>query len=102
MSLSFTADIFKSMLTTCMIDEFLRDLVNSDAFKKSLKDFDINEYITDEVIEDISEKIFSNTVFKKKLRTMIIKILSDMNIKDEVDSNDDSCDCGIPPCRSDK
>ena len=88
MSLSFTADIFKSLVTTCMVDEFLRDFVNSDAFKKSLSDFNISEHLSNEVIEDISEKIFSNPVFKKKLRAMI------MDVKDEADRGYECFCCG--------
>ena len=80
MSFFSTTDILKYVS-----GELVKDIVNSDDFKEGLKDFDINEYMTDEVIEDISEKIFTNSVFKKKLRSMIIEVLADMNIKDEVD-----------------
>ena len=82
MSFLSTTDIFKYLVTGDLVKEF----VNSDAFKESLTNFDISDYMTDEVIEDISEKIFTNPVFKKKLRAMIIEILADMNIKDEIDN----------------
>ena len=75
-----TMDILKYLISDDIVKEFL----NSDTFKNSLTNFDINDYMTDEVVEDISEKIFANPVFKKKLRDMIIRILADMNIKDEV------------------
>ena len=76
-----TMDILKYLISDDIVKEFL----NSDTFKDSLTNFDISEYMTDEVVEDISEKIFTNPVFRKKLRSMIIEILGDMNIKDEVD-----------------
>ena len=93
MSFFSSTEILKYLVS----GDIVKDIVNSDVFKEGLKDFDINEYMTDEVIEDIAEKIFSNIKIKKKLRSMIIEILSDMNIKDEVDS--DYCPCGLPPCK---
>ena len=62
--------------------------MKSDGFKEGLIGFDINDYLTDEVIETITEKIFQNIKVKKRIRTMIIDILKDMNIKDEVDSDE--------------
>ena len=62
--------------------------MNSDGFKQGLIGFDINDYLTDEVIETITEKIFQNVKVKKRIRTMIIDILKDMNIKDEVDNDE--------------
>ena len=78
-------DILKYLISDDIVKEFL----NSDTFKDSLTNFDINNYLTDEVIEDISEKVFTNPVFKKKLRSMIIEILGNMNIKDEVDNKNE-------------
>ena len=75
MSFFSTTDILKSLVT----DEFLKEVMTSDILKNI--NFDINEYLTDEVVETI----FSNIKIKKKLRSMIIEILSDTNIKDEVD-----------------
>ena len=69
----FTTEILKSLVT----DEFLREVMNSD----TVKNFDISDYLTD----DILDEIFSNTKIRKRLRKMIIEILSDMNIRDEVD-----------------
>ena len=82
MSLFSTAEILKSLVSS----ELVKEIVNSDGFKQGLIGFDINDYLTDEVIETITEKIFSNLKVKKELRSMIIKILSDMGVKDEVDS----------------
>ena len=84
MSFFSTGEILKSLIS----GELVKEVVNSDSFKEGLIGFDINDYLTDEVIESITEKIFSNIKVKKRLRTMIIKILKDMNIKDEVDSSD--------------
>ena len=81
MSFFSTAEILKSLIS----GELVKEVVNSDSFKEGMIAFDINDYLTDEVIESITEKIFSNIKVKKRLRTMIINILSDMNIKDEVD-----------------
>ena len=76
MSFFSTTDILKSLVT----DEFLKDIVNSDVFKNI--EFDINDYLTDEVVDTI----FSNTKIRNGIRKIIIEILSDMNIKDEVDN----------------
>ena len=84
MSFFSTAEILKSLVS----GELVKEIVNSDGFKQGLIGFDINDYLTDEVIENITEKIFSNLKVKKEFRTMIIKILSEMNIKDEVDSDE--------------
>ena len=84
MSFFSTGEILKSLIS----GELVKDVVNSDVFKEGVIGFDINDYLTDEVIETITEKIFSNLKVKKRLRTMIIEILKDMNIKDEVDSSD--------------
>ena len=81
MSFLSTTDILKYLVS----GELVKEVVNSESFKEGLIGFDINDYWTDEVIESITEKIFSNTKVKKRIRTMIIDILSDMNIKDEVD-----------------
>ena len=84
MSFFSTAEILKSLIS----GELVKEVVNSDSFKEGLIGFDINDYLADEVIENITEKIFTNIKVKKRLRTMIINILKDMNIKDEVDSSD--------------
>ena len=84
MSFFSTAEILKSMIS----GELVKEIVNSDGFKEGLIRFDINDYLTDEVIETITEKIFQNIQVKKRIRTMIIDILKDMNIKDEVDSDE--------------
>ena len=84
MSFFSTAEILKSLIS----GELVKEVVNSDSFKEGLIGFDINDYLTDEVIENITEKIFSNLKVKKRLRNMIIDILKDMNIKDEVDSDE--------------
>ena len=80
MSFFSTAEILKSLVS----GELVKEVVNSDVFKEGLIGFDINDYLTDEVIENITKKIFKNIRIKKHLRTMIIDILKDMNIKDEV------------------
>ena len=84
MSFFSTAEILKSLVS----GELVKEIVNSDGFRQGLIGFDINDYLTDEVIETITEKIFSNLKVKKELRTMIVKILSDMGVKDEVDSDE--------------
>ena len=84
MSFFSTAKILKSFVS----GELVKEIVNSDGFKEGLIGFDINDYLTDKVIETKTEKIFSNLKVKKRLRTMIINILRDMNIKDEVDSDE--------------
>ena len=84
MSFFSTTEILKSLFS----GELVKEIVNSDGFKQGLIGFDINDYLTDEVIENITEKIFKNLKVKKHLRTMVIEILKDMNIKDEVDSDE--------------
>ena len=84
MSFFSTAEILKSLVS----GELVKEIVNSSGFKEGLIGFDINDYLTDEVIETITEKIFSNLKVKKRIRNMIIDILKDMNIKDEVDSDE--------------
>ena len=81
--MSFTAEILKSLVST----DLVKEVVNSDGFKDGLIGFDINDYLTDQVIDTITEKIFSNLNVKKKLRSMITDILSDMGIRDEVDND---------------
>ena len=87
MSFLSTTDILKYLVS----GDLVKEVVNSDSFKEGLSGFDINDYLTDEVIEGITEKIFTNINVERRLRTMIIKILSDMNIKDEVDNNKNEC-----------
>ena len=77
----FTSELLKTLVT----DEFLKELVKNSAI-------DITDYLTDEVID----VVFSNNKVREAIRKIIIEILSDMNIKDEVDS--DYCPCGVPPC----
>ena len=81
MSFFSTTEILKSLVT----DEFLREIMNSDAIKSF--EFNINDYLTDEVVDTI----FSNTKIRNGIRKIIIEILSDMNIRDEVDNNKNEC-----------
>ena len=85
MSFFSTTDVISSLVSG-MSGDLVKSIINNENFKQGLIGFDINDYLSDEVIEDITKRILSNSEVKKQLRTMIIEILSDMNIKDEVDS----------------
>ena len=79
MSFFSTSEILKSLIS----GSFINEIVSSNEFKSALDEVGVDKYVSPELVQQVINNLFKNTEVKKQMQKMIIKVLSDMGIRDE-------------------